>query len=181
MKNMVNKLIISVFVILGMQTFNAQGIFNSKSKKDKVIVKTGPYLGVQSGRYYVGEIGAERQWKEGKLISPKTHALHFGVSYTYDFSRWNPVLGYDLGYWYRGSNIGMTFGSTVCMRTNFQDYRFGITPTLGYKIWQLHIQTGYHFLYPFYAVNNTFESNSIFLSARFVLVNDRDVKTKEQK
>lgn len=163
-----------------LQPVFTQGIFNSKNKKPKTIVKTGPYLGVQSGRYYAGEVGAERQWKQGKLMSPNTHALHFGVNYTYDFSRWNPVLGYDLGYWFRGSNVGMTFGGTVCMRTNFQDYRFGITPTLGYKIWQLHIQTGYHLLYPFYAFDsNTFDSNTIFLSARFVLVNDREVKSKD--
>jgi hypothetical protein len=158
----------------------SQGIWSNNKKKPKKIIKTGPYVGVQSGRYYAGEVGMERQWKEGKLIDPNTHALHFGVNYTYDFTRFNPILGYDLGYWFRDNNIGMTFGGTICMRSNFQDYRFGITPTLGYKIWQLHIQTGYHFLYPFYAFDNsTFDSNTLFLSARFVLVNDREVKQKD--
>jgi hypothetical protein len=158
----------------------SQGIWSNNKKKPKTIIKTGPYVGVQSGRYYAGEVGMERQWKEGKLIGPNTHALHFGVNYTYDFTRFNPILGYDLGYWFRDNNIGMTFGGTICMRSNFQDYRFGITPTLGYKIWQLHIQTGYHFLYPFYAFyNSTFDSNTLFLSARFVLVNDREVKQKD--
>jgi hypothetical protein len=177
---MVNKLII-VSVLLGFSQIHiAQGFWNPKPKKPKTIVKTGPYIGVQSGRYYAGEVGAERQWKEGKLMSPNTHALHFGVNYTYDFTRFNPVLGYDLGYWFRGSNVGMTFGGAICMRTDFQNYRFGISPTIGYKIWQLHIQTGYHLLYPFYVFdNNTFDSNTIFLSARFVLINDREVKTKD--
>lgn len=158
-----------------------QGIFKSKSKKEKTIVKSGPYIGVQSGRYFSGEFGLERQWKEGKLKSPNTHAFHFGVNYTYDFTRLNPILGYDLGYWFRKSNIGLTYGSSISMRSNFQYYRFGIAPTLGYKIWQLHIQTGYHFLYPFYAFDKTtFDSNTIFLSARFVLINDREVKKKEK-
>lgn len=177
-----NRILIFVVSFFCLKSAFTQGLFNSKkSKKEKTIVKTGPYVGVQSGRFYAGEIGAERQWKQGKLMSPNTHALHFGVNYTYDFSRFNPVLGYDLGYWYRGSHVGMTFGGTVCMRTNFQNYRFGITPTLGYKIWQLHIQTGYHLLYPFYAFDKTtFDSNTIFLSARFVFINDRDVKKKDK-
>ena len=177
---MVNKCVISICISLISNTMYSQGIWSNNKKKPKTIIKTGPYVGVQSGRYYAGEVGMERQWKEGKLIGPNTHALHFGVNYTYDFTRFNPILGYDLGYWFRDNNIGMTFGGTICMRSNFQDYRFGITPTLGYKIWQLHIQTGYHFLYPFYAFDNsTFDSNTLFLSARFVLVNDREVKQKD--
>ena len=177
---MVNKCLISICISLISNTMYSQGIWSNNKKKPKTIIKTGPYVGVQSGRYYAGEVGMERQWKEGKLIDPNTHALHFGVNYTYDFTRFNPILGYDLGYWFRDNNIGMTFGGTICMRSNFQDYRFGITPTLGYKIWQLHIQTGYHFLYPFYAFDNsTFDSNTLFLSARFVLVNDREVKQKD--
>ena len=177
---MVNKCLISICISLISNTMYSQGIWSNNKKKPKTIIKTGPYVGVQSGRYYAGEVGMERQWKEGKLIGPNTHALHFGVNYTYDFTRFNPILGYDLGYWFRDNNIGMTFGGTICMRSNFQDYRFGITPTLGYKIWQLHIQTGYHFLYPFYAFDNsTFDSNTLFLSVRFVLVNDREVKQKD--
>ena len=180
MKNIVDSLIIAFMLMVSSKSIHSQGFLNSKTKKEKTIVKTGPYFGVQSGRYYAGEIGVERQWKEGKLKSPNTHSLHFGVNYTFDFSRLNPVLGYDLGYWFRKSNLGLTYGTTLCMRTNFQSYRFGITPTLGYKVWQLHVQTGYHFLYPFYAFDkNTFDSNTLFLSVRFVIVNDREVKSKD--
>jgi hypothetical protein len=177
---MVNKIIVFFVLMICSQAILAQGFWNSNQKKKKTIVKTGPYIGIQSGRFYAGEVGVERQWKEGKLMGPNTHALHFGVNYTYDFLYWNPVLGYDIGYWFRKSNLGLTYGGTLCMRTNFDDYRFGITPTLGYKIWQIHVQTGYHLLYPFYILDKgTFYSNTIFLSARFVLVNDREVKTKQ--
>jgi hypothetical protein len=177
---MQSKLTIFIAIAICSQITYSQGFWKFRDRKQKTIVKTGPYIGIQSGRYYLGEVGLERQWKEGKLKSPNTHALHFGVNYTYDFTRLNPILGYDLGYWFRKSNIGLTYGTSMCMLTNFQGYRFGITPTLGYKIWQLHIQTGYHFLYPFYAFDkSTFDANTIFLSARFVIVYDREVKSKD--
>lgn len=174
-----NKFLLFLFVTCFAGLVLGQGLFDimKDRKSSKKIVKTGPYFGIQSGIFYAGEIGIERQWKQGKLISPNTHAMHFGANYTYDFYSWNPVLGYDIGYWYRGSNLGLTYGGSVCMRSNFQDYRFGIVPTIGYKVWQIHIQTGYHILYPFKRSDaNSFVTNTLFLSARFVLVNDREVK-----
>ena len=174
------KVFVVVIMLINVSELQAQKFWSTNPKKEKKIIKSGSYFGIQSGKLYAGEIGIERQWKEGKLIGPNTHALHLGVNYSYDFSKWNPILGYDFGYWYRKSNLGLTFGGTICMRSNFENYRLGFTPTIGYKIWQLHIQTGYHFLYPFYAFNpNTFESNTLFLSARFVLINEREVRTKE--
>ena len=175
MKNTVNSLLI--FFSLFYFQVNAQ-LFGDK-KIEKTIVKTGPYFGVQSGRFYAGEIGMERQWKQGKLKSPSTNAFHFGVNYSYDFSNWNPILGYDMGYWFRKDNISLTYGATLCARTNFEKYRFGFTPVLGYKVWQIHLQTGYQFLFPMRkSSTNYFLANNIFLSARFVLVNDREVKKK---
>jgi hypothetical protein len=153
-----------------------------KKEEEKTIVKTGPYIGVQSGRFYAGEVGVERQWKQGKLKSPNTHSLHFGVNYSYDFRDWNPILGYDIGYWYKGSNVGLTWGGALAMRTNFEQYRYGIVPTVGYKVWQIHLQTGVHLLYPFSRNSaNYFTTNTLFLSARFVIVNDREVKRKSKK
>jgi len=176
MKNMTNSCLI-IFLIMSSTAWSQ--LFGDK-KIEKTIVKTGPYFGVQSGRFYAGEIGMERQWKQGKLKSPSTHAAHFGVNYSYDFSNWNPILGYDIGYWHRKDNISMTFGGTLCVRTNFEQYRYGFTPVIGYKVWQIHLQTGYQFLFPILkSSDNYFPANTIFLSARFVVVNDREVKKKE--
>lgn len=164
------KLLVCFFIL--QQGTYAQGIF--QRKEPKVLVKSGPYLGIQSGRFYAAELGLERQWRRSEqLLESKTNALHMGVNYTYDFSHLNPVLGYDLGFWHKEATIGLTYGLNLCMRTNFDQYRMGICPTVGIKIMQFHIQTGYHILYPFTQNSQIFDSNTIFLSARFLWVNNR--------
>lgn len=178
MKNTINSLIF-LFTLL---SFGASAQLFGDKKIEKTIIKTGPYFGVQSGLFYAGEVGMERQWKQGKLISPTTNSFHFGVNYSYDFKSWKPILGYDMGYWFRKDNISLTYGITACVRTNFEQYRYGFSPVIGYKVWQIHLQTGYHFLFPMrHSADNYFQANTIFLSARFILVNDREVQKKEKK
>ena len=45
------------------------------------VLKTGPYIGIQRGRYSVLELGVERQWKKLKIKNSKTNALHTGFNY----------------------------------------------------------------------------------------------------
>lgn len=171
----------ALFFLLSMSfVMTAQGLLD-KIGEDKKIIKTGPYIGVQSGRFYAFELGMERQWKEGKLKSPNTNAFHFGINYSYDFRDWNPIMGYDIGWWHRQDNISLTYGIAACARTNFEQYRFGLVPTIGYKVWQIHLQTGAHLLYPFSrSADNYFTTNTLFLSARFVIINEKEVKRKSK-
>jgi hypothetical protein len=161
--------------ILFAQQLSAQGLLDRKETKK--VVKSGPYIGIQSGRFYAGEIGIERQWRRSeKLLASTTNALHMGVNYSYDFYHFNPILGYDLGFWHKENTVGLTYGINLCMRTNFDQYRVGICPTIGIKILQFHIQTGYHLLAPFNRNNASFDANTIFLSARLLIVNERERK-----
>ena len=139
-------------------------------KKKIDIVKNGPYFGLQKGKFIVVGIGGERQWKDLQFRKPKTHALNIG--FNYDFS--NNVLGYDLGYWYKPSNIGLTYGASLLLRTDFTNTKIGFAPVLGYKIWQFHIQTGYQFLSK--ARTNLFTTNTLFIDIRFVLINNTKIK-----
>ena len=134
------------------------------------IVKNGPYFGIQKWRFIVAELCGERQWKDYQLKKPKTHALNLG--FNYDFT--NNVLGYDIGYWYKSSNVGMTFGSSILLRSDFTHTQLGFTPIIGYKFWQLHAQTGYQFLLK--TSSNSFETNKLFISLRFVLINNTKIK-----
>lgn len=139
-------------------------------RKEKTI-KSGTYFGLQSGRFYAIEYGWELQRKKKNgFLDNNTVALHHGVNLTYDFSRLNPVLGYDIGLWRRTGNFDFTYGLNGAIRTDLNQFRVGVCPTIGIKVWQLHVQTGMYLLAPFYAFNNTFNSNTFFISARFLLV-----------
>ena len=147
-----------------------------KRRTELELKQTGPYFGLQKGKYLIAEFGVERQWSQIRLMSKKTHALHGGFNYNFKYN----VLGYDIAYWYRGSRVGLTWGGNVCVRTDFSNTRVGIVPTVGYKVWQFHLQTGYHFLTPITDANE-FETNGLFVSLRFVLINDREFEWKRKE
>lgn len=134
------------------------------------VTKTGPYFGLQQGKYLVPEIGVERQWKKIQLLEANTHAVHMGFNYNLKYK----VLGYDVGYWWKPSRLGLTYGGNIFFRTDFDRSKIGIAPVLGYKIWMLHIQTGFHLM----PRPRDFETNTFFISVRIGLINDRDMKMK---
>jgi len=146
-------------------------------KKQKSF-KSGTYFGLQSGRFYALEYGWELQYKNKKgLLNSNTTALHHGFNATFDFAYLNPVLGYDVGFWRRTGNFDFTYGLSAAVRTDLKQLRFGICPSVGIKVWQLHVQTGMYLLTPFAVVDNaTFKSNSFFISARFLLVKHKTKK-----
>ena len=146
-------------------------------KKQKSF-KSGTYFGLQSGRFYVLEYGWELQRKsKNGMLRSNTTAVHHGFNATFDFSRLNPVLGYDLGFWSRTGNFDLTYGLSAAVRTDLKQLRFGVCPSVGIKVWQLHVQTGMYLLAPFYSLDNTtFNSNSFFISARFLVVKHKTKK-----
>lgn len=166
--------VFSFILLISLQHVNGQ-LFSQKEPLVKIAVrKTGPYLGLQAGKYYVPEFGTEIQWKRIKLDDPKTHALHTGFNYNFKYN----ILGYDLGYWHRPNRVGLTYGANLVYRTDFTHNHMGGVPVVGYKIFQLHLQTGYHFLFPD-KVN--YETNRFFVSLRWVIINDRDYDFKWRK
>ncbi len=139
------------------------------------IRRSGPYVGLQQGKYMLPEFGVEKQWNRVKLRKPITHAGHMGFNYNLQRN----VLGYDAGYWLKIGRMDLTFGANLVFRTDFDRNALGLTPVVGFKFWQLHIQTGYHFLT---APARDMETNTFFISLRFVFINDRDWNwSKKQK
>lgn len=131
------------------------------------VKKTGPYIGLQKGKYTVAECGVERQWKEIRLTRSITHAAHLGFNYNFRYN----VLGYDMGYWVKPNRIGLTYGANLVFRTDFNDERVGFAPVIGFKFYMFHLQTGYHFLT---GRGLDFPTNTFFISLRVGWINDRD-------
>lgn len=167
-----NKWILSsLMLVLATGLFAQTNALQGEAKRrllDLSVTKTGPYFGLQRGKYTILELGAERQWKKVRLKMPVTHAVHLGFNYNFKYN----MLGYDMGYWYRPHRIGLTYGGNLFMRTNFEHTRVGFAPVVGYKIWLLHFQTGYHFMA---RLPENFETNRFFVSLRIGIINDRDV------
>lgn len=153
---------------------NPDSLFYSKKRT----LKSGSYFGLQSGRFYALEYGWELQRKTREnLVRSNTTAVHHGFNASYDFSRLNPILGYDIGFWSRTGNFDLTYGLSAAVRTDLKQLRFGVCPSVGIKVWQLHVQTGMYLLAPFYALdNNSFNSNTFFISARFLIVKHKTKK-----
>jgi hypothetical protein len=125
--------------------------------------KFGPYLGLQRGKYSSVEFGVEYQLKELALFLPETHALHGG--FNYDLS--NNVLGYEAGYWFKKGRMNLSYGANLIFRTDYSNNAFGISPLIGFKLAQFHLQTGYNFL-P--SAPDNMMVNRFFISLRFVIV-----------
>ena len=164
---------ILLFLLLSVSSAYGQpdrlGIFGERNKKKINIVKTGPYFGLERGKYTNVEIGMERQWKRVRLREAETHAAHLGFNYNFRHN----VLGYEMGYWYRPGRVSLTMGGSICFLTDFDETKIGFAPTIGYKIWRLHLQTGYKFM----TTADFFdEHNRFFVSLRLGWVTDRDVK-----
>lgn len=168
--------ILTVLTASGRENEEYPWLTNPFKKKglDVTIKKNGPYFGLQRGKYTVLELGVVRQWKQVKVKTAETQALHMGFNYNFKYN----VLGYDFGYWIKPSRIGLTYGGNFVFRTDFNESRVGIAPVIGYKLFGFHLQTGYHFLTP---ATDFIETNRFFVSLRFVWINDRDVDFNRDK
>jgi len=167
--------VLSVFTAIGQEDDKwFKNPFKKKKLIDITIVKSGPYFGLQRGAYTVLELGVERQWKQVKIKTSETQALHMGFNYNFKYN----VLGYDFGYWIKPSRIGLTYGGNFVFRTNFDESRVGLAPVVGYKLFGFHLQTGYHLLTP---ATYFIETNRFFVSLRFVWINQREIVNNNKK
>jgi hypothetical protein len=172
-KNM-SKILVSLFCFLSAFVWSQKEVFdvvriqpldNIFNIKKVNVTKSGPYIGVQRGKFMVLEIGGEKQWKRVTWKKPKTHAVRLGANYNF----LENVLGYDVGYWFKLGRLDLTYGANIVCRTDFYNYRFGVAPVIGYKLQQIHLQTGFHFLSD---PQFDFPTNTLFISLRYVMINE---------
>jgi len=152
-----------------------------KKPEPKIVIRTGPYIGIQAGRYYTLEAGMERQWKKGKWKNSTILAIHGGANATLGVEQQSlkTILGFDIGTWYKSGTFGFTYGIAGNLRADLhENYMAGITPSIGLKLLQLHLSTGYQILTPISGVR--FPVTTLFLGARYVFVTDKEVKSKKK-
>jgi hypothetical protein len=177
-------LIIAFFVIVcaesGCLSQEIQNSFtNSKFDKKRLIdlriKKTGPFIGVEKGRYLNISVGGEYQHSLLRIRKPKTHAFNFQLDYNF---RQN-VLGAQLGSWYKQGRLGITYGGRITwIHDLVADHRFGISPNIGYKFLQAHLQFGVNLR----THSTTFENVNVFYaSLRWVFINDRNIENKGRR
>lgn len=135
------------------------------------LVKDGATIGVEYGKRTLLIFGAERNWKQFKLIKPHTKALSFDV-----LVGARPVyMGAQVGGWFKEGRTSLLFGGNLVWCTDFTYNRFGIAPFVGVKVWQAQLRAGVNIR----PKSTTFtDVNSFFLSLRFVFVNDMKLKRK---
>ena len=172
---MKNKIVCFCFLLLFFFS-RAQSIQFAKkldlSDVELDVNKFGPYVGLQQGKFSSIEFGVEFQHKNIKWIRPTTHALHVGFNYNFSSN----LLGYDLGYWYKVGRFDLTYGANAIFRTDYIQNAVGFAPVVGFKLGQLHMQTGYNFLS---RTTTNFPCNTFFMTLRFVLVQYRNFNWKK--
>jgi hypothetical protein len=154
-------------------------LFGQDKKKKEPLLKvhvrkTGPYFGIQQGKYTVGELGGEMQFKRIKLKKPHTHGIYVGGEYNIP----NNSLGFNTGVWRKPGRFDFTYGVNLAYRTDFDFNRWGGGPFVGYKIYGFHLMTGYNFLT---RAGEFTEVNHLYISLRFTLVNNRDTNFEWRK
>lgn len=166
---------INFFVtLLVVSTFFSIGFSQKKDPFIQIRVqKKGVYFGLQQGRYTFAELGTELQLKELKVRKPITQAIQLGAEY----NLFENVLGFNLGAYRKPGRFDFTYGFNVLFRSNFSENRFAFGPSVGYKIFGLHAQTGYLFHTP----ANSFDTiNRLYISLRFLLVKNRKTTFKRK-
>lgn len=174
---------ISVALLDSYSFAQEKSFFERKEKKDNQkkdpllsvrVQKNGLYFGLQQGRYTFGELGTEIQFKKVKLKNPITHGIQFGAEY----NLFENVLGFNVGGYRKPGRFDFTYGANILYRSDFEEHRFAVGPSLGYKVFGFHIQTGYLFHTP---AENFEAINTLYISARFLLVRDRKTTITRRK
>ncbi|MBC7920107.1 MAG: hypothetical protein H7Z75_03370 [Ferruginibacter sp.] len=102
----------------------------------------GAIVGVQQGRYTFLELGGEANWRTVTLSHPRTYGV--GGNLEYNFGR--GVLGWKAFGWVRPGRIDFSYGANLVYYTDFDRVRFGIGPSLGYKLLGFHLLAGANLL-----------------------------------
>ncbi len=105
---------------------------------------SGMIIGLQKGRSTAIELGGEFHWRKMSVFN-KPHIIGATANIEYNFSE--HIIGYKAGMWWKRGRVNLTYGGNVSYYDNFKgSSRYGIGPSIGFRLVGFHFITGYTFL-----------------------------------
>ena len=104
---------------------------------------SGAILGLQRGASTAIELGGEAHWRKMSLSNPKITGASTNLEYNFG----NHVLGYKAGMWMKRGRVNLTYGGNAVYFTDFKGLqRYGLGPSVGFRLLGFHLINGYNFL-----------------------------------
>jgi hypothetical protein len=135
--------------------------------------KSGLLIGVQRGKFNGFEIGFEKQWKQVKLVKPKT----FGISATGEYLFNSNSLGFKAGPWIKFGRTKFTYGANVLAAAKFNKSQMAFAPTIGIKLLGFHALASYNF----FRNSQEFDYNKFNVSVRYFISRKRKFDVHKKK
>ena len=139
----------------------------------------GAIIGLQRGKATSFELGGEAHWR--KLSLRKPHIIGATANLEYNFA--DHVIGYKAGMWMKRGRVNLTYGANLVYFTDFEGKsKYGIGPSVGFRLLGLHLVNGYNFLAGDKELD---KANTLYVSLRYYFPIENkftwDKKTKYKK
>lgn len=102
----------------------------------------GMLVGLQRGKYTTIEFGGEIHWRKISLNKPRILATTANMEYNFA----DNIIGYKAGVWFKRGRINLTYGANLVYFTDFDKNKYGIGPSIGFRLLGFHLVNGYNFL-----------------------------------
>lgn len=125
--------------------FNRDREDDNKPRHKKKLYQrnSGAIVGLQRGAGTSFELGGEAHWRKLSLSNPRITGASTNLEYNFS----DHVLGYKAGMWMKRGRVNLTYGGNVVYFTDFNGLqRYGLGPSVGFRLLGFHLINGYNFL-----------------------------------
>jgi len=123
--------------------FDRQENDKPRHKKKLYQRNSGAIIGLQRGAGTSFELGGEAHWRKLSLRDPRITGASTNLEYNFS----DHVLGYKAGMWMKRGRVNLTYGGNVVYFTDFNGLqRYGLGPSVGFRLLGFHLINGYNFL-----------------------------------
>jgi hypothetical protein len=140
---------------------STQELFGIQSGQAKLFQRNhGMIVGLQRGKFTTIEFGGEIHWRKISLNKPRLFATTANMEYNFS----DNIIGYKAGVWFKRGRINLTYGANLVYFTDFDKSKYGIGPSIGFRLLGFHLVNGYNFLTGDKELTNT---NTLYIALRY--------------